>query len=217
MENMLSEALREIRGPLNQLLVNFEGEDGEKWLAEFKKFLRKEKCWTDVVIDNMLELIGTVIIPARTKKFIARDHFIMDTSKKAKVKISYLGDNFKKNFLDKTEEAITETEFRYHHLKKSSRDILIINKLGGEDKAETTLVEMFSLMELQPNGNNGALLTNSYANIFYIRGTAPVLWAVHCHWHGDGWDVNAYSVGRPDGWSGGGRVFSLNSSDIRTP
>lgn len=45
MKNMLSAALREVRGPLNQLLVNFEGEDGETWLSETKKFLRKEATW----------------------------------------------------------------------------------------------------------------------------------------------------------------------------
>ena len=45
MDNMLREALCKISGPLNQLLVNFSGEDGESWITEFKKFLRKEKCW----------------------------------------------------------------------------------------------------------------------------------------------------------------------------
>jgi hypothetical protein len=42
---MLSEALRAVRGPLDQLIANLGGEHGEEWLAELKKFLRKEPCW----------------------------------------------------------------------------------------------------------------------------------------------------------------------------
>jgi len=45
MDNMLSKALKEIAGPLNQLLTNLAGENGQIWLEEFKKFLRKEPCW----------------------------------------------------------------------------------------------------------------------------------------------------------------------------
>jgi len=43
---MLFEALREFTtGLLNQLLVNLSGQDGQTWLEELKKFLRKEPCW----------------------------------------------------------------------------------------------------------------------------------------------------------------------------
>ena len=43
---MLFKALREFTtGLLNQLLVNLAGQDGQLWLAEFKKFLRHEPCW----------------------------------------------------------------------------------------------------------------------------------------------------------------------------
>lgn len=161
--------------------------------------------------ESILEFIGTVTVPARTGKFVAKDHFIMDTGKKAKVKIFYLGDNFRKNLLNKIEEAISETTLCSHWFKKSSRDILIISELGGDDKAETSLSEMFSLMEKQPNGEKGDLLVNGCANIFYIRGRAGVLWAVGCDWYGVGWNVRAGSVGDPLGWDGGDRVFSRNS------
>ena len=55
MKSMLSEALCEIRGLLNQLLEVLAGENGEEWLTEFKKFLRKEPCWKKV----FLRLIST--------------------------------------------------------------------------------------------------------------------------------------------------------------
>jgi hypothetical protein len=173
-KNMLSEALREIRGMWNQLLVN------------------------------------TVPIPAKTEEFVAKDHFIV-TGKKAKVKISFMGDNFRNNFLGKTEESTPETTLCQYGLKKSSRDIPIISELGGEDIAETTLSAMFALMELQPDGETGTLLTNGCANIFYVRDSYGVLWAVSCDWPVDGWDVCAHSVVGPEIWFVGGLVFSRNS------
>ncbi len=43
---VLFTALREFTtGLLHQLLVNLSGQDGQMWLGEFKKFLRKESCW----------------------------------------------------------------------------------------------------------------------------------------------------------------------------
>lgn len=43
---MLFKALREFTsGLLNQLLVNLAGQEGQIWLEELKKFLRKERCW----------------------------------------------------------------------------------------------------------------------------------------------------------------------------
>jgi len=65
---MLSTALREIRGLWNQLLVNLEGEQGEEWLQTFKKFLRKEECWSKTVeaktetVEKVLEFVGTTTV-----------------------------------------------------------------------------------------------------------------------------------------------------------
>lgn len=66
-------------------------------------------------------------------------------------------------------------------------------------------------MAEQGNGEDGILLTNGYANIFYIRDINGVFWAVRCPWSGDVWYVRATSVGPPRGWGGGSRVFSRNS------
>ncbi len=45
MGNMLNDALSKIMGPLVQLQKNLSGQDGERWLDELKKFLRKEPTW----------------------------------------------------------------------------------------------------------------------------------------------------------------------------
>ena len=216
-KDMLGQAVRKIvdlpndrLGIICDLAEKLGGDSGQEWFTEEKKFLRKEKCWT-VVIDTILEFVGNITIPARIGKFVAKDNFAVDTSRKARVKISYLGDNFRDNFLGKTERVISESVLRYDNIKKSSRDILIINELGGDDKAKTTLFEMFALMEMQANGENGHLLANGYANIFYICDMTGILWAVFCRWGGGGWLVHACSVGRPHDWFDGYRVFSRNS------
>lgn len=168
------------------------------------------------VLEPLLDFIGTVEIPATTEMFVARDKFVRNTDKKTRVKISYLGDNFAKQFLSKIEKSLVGGMLRYGTLRKSSVDSPIIAELGGEQKSETTLAEMFALMERQGNGQRGPLLTNSYANIFYIRDINGVLWAVDCDWDGDGWRVRADSVGVPDSWYDGSQVFSRNPSETQS-
>lgn len=162
----------------------------------------------------ILEPVSRVMVPATTGKLVAKEKFVPDTGRKAKVKISYLGDNFTAWFLNgdgKTEDPISEQTLRYHKLRKSSVDGPIITELGGEAKAETTLSEMFSLMEKQKHGEDGVLLNNGYANIFYIKDQNGVLRSVYVYWDVVGWGVFAYSVVRPDRWRGGCQVFSRNS------
>jgi len=90
-------------------------------------------------------------------------------------------------------------------------DAPIIAELGGNEKAETTLTEVFSLMEKQPNGEEGALLNNGWWNILYVKDQNGVLRTVSVCWLVDGWNVYARSVGDPYGWYDGYQVFSRNS------
>ena len=221
MDTTLSKALREFTtGPLSQLIVNLGGQEGDQWEEELKKFLRKEPCWSNgkdrqvtqpKPTPSILELVSTVVVSATTSKFVAKTAFVVNTKCNAKVLISAVWDNFTSWFLSgdgKTEDPESEQKLRYHKLRKSSVDGPIITELGGESKAETTLSEMFSLMEKQKNGEDGVLLNNGYANIFYIRDQNGVLRAVSVRWYNDGWYVYANSVGDPDRWRGGFQVFS---------
>ena len=163
------------------------------------------------VTKKLLEFIGNVDVLATKKKFVAKKKFIIDTSDKAKIKISYLGDNFQEWFLSKTEKSIEATKLRYSRLTECSVDEPIITELGGEEKAETTLTEVFSLMEKQPNGKDGDLLNNGYANIFYVRDADGVFRAVSVRWGVGGWGVDASTLEGPDGWVVGRQIFSRNS------
>lgn len=159
----------------------------------------------------LLALVGTTTVAATMIPFVAREHFAVNTKRNAPVKISYLGDNFKEWFLGKTEEPFAGFALNYAKLLRSSVDGPIIAELGGEEKAETTLTEFFSLMKVQRDGQSGFLLNDGCANIFYVRDVNGILRAVSANWSDDGWTVNANPVTSPDEWYGGRRVFSRNS------
>lgn len=214
--NMLKEALSEVKGLLNQLFTNICGNDGEAWLEEFKKFLRKEPCW--VVTENtvkkitnkLLTPLGLSVSPATTEKFVAKENFVVDISETAKVRISSIGSNFSSWFLDKIEESKPETTLRGSKLLKLSIDKPIIVELGGEDVVETTLQDIWNKVAAQAKGEKGDLLTNGWANIFYVRDITGTLRAVRVNWFDVGWSFEAHSVKSPVEWIAGCQVFSRN-------
>jgi hypothetical protein len=174
-------------------------------------------------LELLLLPLGTVLVSPTTSLFVAKDNF--------KLKVdggicSYLGDNLKAWFLKgkgKIEPPFAGSTLQYAKLRKAATDMpqnpgkqAIIPELGGEAKAETTLSEMFSLMEKQKNGEDGVLLNNGYANIFYIRDGALVLRTVVVSWHGEGWSVCADSFEGAYGWGDGDQVFSRNSSVLES-
>jgi len=149
--------------------------------------------------------VHSVAVPA-VDRFVAKDYFEVDTSAKAGVKISYLSDNFKAHFLAKSEQNVPATELKIYRLREASRDVPILVELG--DNHETTLAYIWELLKKQPNGEDGVLLQNSYANIFYVSGTDDILWAVSVYWIVDGWRVESESIGSPGRWRVGIRVFA---------
>lgn len=164
----------------------------------------------EIVTKPILDLVTTTTLPAHDR-FVVRDHFKVDTSDTAPVKIGYLGENFKKHFLDKIEEAGTECKLRIDKLLEDSLDKPILSDLS--DRAETTMARVWQLLLLQPKGEEGKLLTNGFANIFYVRDDKGVLWAVYVRWYsgcGD-WDVEACSAEFPGRWDAGYQVISRDS------
>ena len=194
-----------------------------------RKVLRGESKLTvvEIVPQPLLTLAGTVKVQPVNK--LGVNEFFNENN--SSVKISYVGDNFKTWFYGKVEVQpnADETEpgegpYRtlgengadksvlcYYTLNRSSVDGPIIKELGGEDKVKTTLFHIAALMWKQPDGKQGALLTNGYANIFYVHDINGVLRAVHVYWNGHGWSVYARSVEFPGEWNAGSRGFSRDS------
>ena len=57
------------------------------------------------------------------------------------------------------------------------------------------------------------MLTNGYANIFYITDADGQIWAVYCYWSSDYrfWGVGAYPVTLPSTWNADNQVVSRDS------
>lgn len=205
-------------GLIKDLAHKFTGRDGDQWEQETKVLLRKKmekQTESPRLKTSILEFISTVVVPATTVPFVAKKKFVVNTAENAPVKISHIEDKFRGWFLSgdgKTEDPIGEQTLRCAKLRNASVNGPIIAELGGEEKSETTLSEMFSLLQIQGKGEDGVLLNNGYANIFYIKDAAGILRAVDVRWGlGDGWFVYANSVLRKDGWIDRNQVFSRNS------
>ena len=167
------------------------------------------------VAQTIAAVLGTIVstftVPATTEKFVAKDKLKVDTSKKAAVKISYLGDDFRAWFIGKTEDQFIGSTVYGRKLKKDSVDSPILAELGGNEAAETTLTELYAAMAAQPNGESGNLLNGGWANIFYIKDVNGILRAVDARWSVDGWYLDAISVEDTSRWLAGRRAFSRNS------
>ena len=177
-------------------------------MGGWNNFLRFIGGQGRIVFDTILALVRTIAVPA-LPRFVARDHFKVDTSDSAKVKIWVLGSNFQNHFLGKIEGPADPAELTVHTLTEASRDDRILAELG--DLAETTLSQFFSLLSLQGNGESeGVLLVNWYANITYVRDDEGTLWAVYAYWfsHEGGWFVDAFSVEFLIEWLAGIQIVS---------
>jgi hypothetical protein len=137
-------------------------------------------------------------------RFVVADHFKVDTSDTAEVKISSLGDNFRTWFSGKTEEMSEIMLPRFHHLlTKDSRDDEILDDLGGADKAEVAMAGIYQVLkECQARDDRGGW------QLFYAKDAGGVLRAVDAFWDGDVWRVNANSIGDVVRWRAVDRVFS---------
>jgi hypothetical protein len=158
--------------------------------------------------EEFFQSIGQIVIPARAGEFVAKDFFVVNTAENAPAKISYVGENFGKRYLGKTEKPFSGSILAGRQLTENALDEKIIAKIGGKAKAETTLYEVYIAITQQPNGPNSGCGKLKMWNIFYVLDVNGVLGAVIVHWYGDGWDVDADELG--DEWGAGDAVFSRN-------
>ncbi|OGL74276.1 hypothetical protein A3C96_00415 [Candidatus Uhrbacteria bacterium RIFCSPHIGHO2_02_FULL_60_10] len=71
--------LCDARGPLNDVTDKLSGEDGDLWLAAFKRFLRRENPWTSVGKLVATVVLGTYPTAAKLREALeAAGHKISD-------------------------------------------------------------------------------------------------------------------------------------------
>ncbi len=109
------------------------------------------------------------------------------------VKICYFYGGFDKWFFDKVERLPepVETTLRWRDLLNNTSHEATIAELGGITKAETSLAEIWSLLEKQANGQDGVLLNSGKKNIFYVRDAQELARMIEVYWHAEGWCIGA--------------------------
>jgi len=157
---------------------------------------------------DLLERVASIPVPS-VHRFVAKDCL-------KKANVGWTGSNFDKLFRDNVEENVPEVTLAASRLKQSSLDAPILTELGDElgDRAEVSLAHVFDLLKRQAYGKPGVLLTNGYANIFYVRDKDKALWAVYAYWESvyRYWNVGAYSIeDSVRRWFNGRLVFSRDS------
>jgi hypothetical protein len=175
--------LSEVQGPRDDLESKLAGGEGEVWLTEFKKFLRREPCWLCGL--PPIEFVSAIVVPAATSNFLARKKFVVNTTLNRSPKISLVSTVFAQWFLSgegKVEIGVTQQILRCGRLRKESVLQSITVELGGVEKAETTLSGMFFLLENQKHGGDGILANDGRVNMFYVRDLFGDIRLVTCRW-----------------------------------
>ena len=213
LEDVLSEQIQRIleSGLLTDLRDANLGEVTTEKRAQIRQLLGLEqldaKCRVDDRGQSLLRSVGTVTVPSLPALGRVSELFVQNVSESARVKISFVGDNFKAWFGGMDIGVFAGSTLAPSMLTRNAWDSDILKAIGGESAAETSLPEVYWLMEQQRGGGSGSLLTDGRANIFYVRDKNGALRAVYVHWDDFGWLVDADEIGL-DYWLSNGRVFS---------
>lgn len=175
---------------------------GELVVTEPGNLVKAKRASSPKVLADLLEEVGEPIKLSAVGRFVARDKFVVNRN--GELPISYLGDNFKGNFLDVVEESVKPMTAKQRKLRKSSVDGPILAALGDKDlnkieKARVTLAHAFEFLKTADK---------SKWFIFYVADAKGVAWAVFARWNGHGWGVEASPVTYPGEWNDGRLVVS---------
>lgn len=149
-------------------------------------------------------LYSTFNVPASTKKFIVKNKFHHDGFN--------LGIYFLRGYINKIEAPFSGSVINGKKLNENYYDEPIVKELGGEEKAETTLYEVYSLIKKQLNGEIGCLHTNGLANIFYVKDSNGDLQVLQVFRRNHKWNLEAFQMNTPIKWRSVYRIFFRNSS-----
>lgn len=177
--------------------------NAEAWRAQlinvFQKGLSPAETEKNRVVEvkKLLKFLRTVSFDAIPEFVVAEKYREGETVDG--IRVAWLGQNFKANFLKKIERAVPALEMREHELVERSRDPAIIVELGGEEQVETFLAHFWEFLKTADK---------KLWHVRYIRDVNGVLWAVCGDWSGDGLYVGASPLDYPNGWRVGRRFLS---------
>ena len=151
----------------------------------------------------LLDFVASVAVPG-IERFSAADTF-QEHQPPLQVQVAWLGDNFRKHFLNAIEVHVPAGTLDVYRLRQPARDDSIAAALGGQREAK--LYDVWTLINCQSQGKIDLLLTDGTPNFFYVRDSAGVIWAVDAVWGGAGWEIGASPLQDPRPWGRGRQVI----------
>lgn len=138
-----------------------------------------------------LKFVGRVIIPAKIGRFVATEKFVLGD--KSSVGLNTMNHHFVDRFLDgggKIEYEEAKHPLVFRQLEKTPKcNESIIDDLGFGVGVETTLSDIFSLLEMSARGVECPLEGGLLSNIFYTRDRDNVLQRIDVSRCGNSWSV----------------------------
>lgn len=106
--------------------------------------------------------------------------------------IFFVGDNFKKWFLNKKEESTGQEKvsLSYQNIKH------LRDWAPNQSREEIPLAVLWGMLVLQGQGQSGVLYANCRFNFFLVRDAAGILREVRVQWCSNGWRILAQEVGQ---------------------
>lgn len=173
----------EVRGLVNQILVNLGGETGREWFDVYNRANRRENPWPETAVDApLLKRLGEAAIAVVMSRFNPRIYF---TTRKG-LRIHNMT-----SVLDDAKPGLTANTatILYFELERDALDHQIKSALPKEYEVE--LWQIATLINLQSEGAPGALRTDGKFNVFYVHGLCvTVNWnAEFREWYVFGWKL----------------------------
>ncbi|OGZ09251.1 MAG: hypothetical protein A3D67_01245 [Candidatus Lloydbacteria bacterium RIFCSPHIGHO2_02_FULL_51_22] len=200
MDPMLSQALRTAYGPLVDFTKKV-ARNPERWSPAFTRFLRGENPWPkDADVGKEILFFQKSLYVEGQNPFVASDHFRVDMSPSAAVKISHIGEAFAEHFLPVVEEGVEPTTLVGHLVKDNS---ILIPRVFWElrERHEVKLANLWEALREQRNGDKDGIFNTAAArsNFLFMYGKRNVLWVISVcrnfhdgkEWVRDGWVIDA--------------------------
>jgi hypothetical protein len=152
----------------------------------------------------LLDFVTSVAVPSAERFGVAE--YFRENLPPSEMQISWIGETFRRQFFPKIELGVPAQELDVFCLRQSANDDRILAELGG--RPEVTLHDIWTLLVHQSRGQSGPLLTDSTPNVFYVRDSMRVMWAVDAVWNGAGWEIGASALNDARPWAYGRQIIS---------
>lgn len=180
--------------------------------AAIKKQLQVFHPWKSNVFGLFLKCVCTVSVRSRPGFFFAKNHFTETARGDAALKLAYISESFKNDFLAFEVPPEPQVEYAVYELNKRLVAKRILKVLGGETKAEISIASFCTLLEAQGRGEPGVLFTDGLHNLAFVRNAKGSLCNIEAVYgaDGNGWSLRNHANGPESGWPAGSRIVSLS-------